>query len=133
MPQYTSSQNLYEILQTLFEEMRVQTPNPVDTLASNPIVIRFKIKQPEAELWINARRRPVQIHYGDSLKIRPELDILLKGDTLHRILMDELSLKKAVASGEMRVAGPVWKTFPLAEIFRQGQSIYPRILQKRND
>jgi hypothetical protein len=31
----------------------------------------------------------------------------------------------------MKVKGPIWKTFPLAELFERGQEIYPEILKEQ--
>jgi hypothetical protein len=31
----------------------------------------------------------------------------------------------------MKVKGPVWKTFALAELFERGQDIYPDILREQ--
>jgi hypothetical protein len=52
-------------------------------------------------------------------------------DILHQILLDQLSLKKAVANRQLKVIGPIWKTTPLAEILEQGRQLYPSILHER--
>jgi hypothetical protein len=128
MPYYPDSQSLYATMQLLFATMRQQQPNPVDSLVDNKISIRFKFTEPEAEIGINARKNPVQVTFGEPMKIRPELDVQLDAETLHQILKDELSLSKAVGDRRMKVLGPVWKTFPLKNILDQGRYLYPRLL-----
>lgn len=131
MPYFQNSEDFYSTMNILFTRMRDHQPNPVDTLVDNKIHIRLKVQQPTAEITINARRKPVQVNFGNSAKERPELDIELAADTLHAILLDELSLKKAIADRQIKVFGPVWKTLPLADIFHQGRQLYPQILSER--
>ncbi len=131
MPFFQNSDDFYSTMNSLFTRMRDHQPNPVDTLVENKIYICLKVQQPTAEITINARKNPVQVNFGNSSKDRPELNIELAADTLHAILLDELSLKKAIADRQIKVNGPVWKTLPLAEIFHQGRQIYPQILSER--
>lgn len=128
MPYYQDAQSLYESMKLFFEKMREQQPNPVDALVNNKISIRLKFSQPPAEIGINARKNPVQVTFGEPMKIRPELDVHLDAETLHQILKDELSLSKAVADRRMKVLGPFWKTFPLKEILDQGRNLYPQLI-----
>lgn len=129
MPYYHDAQSLYQTMGQLFKQMREQQPNPVDALVQNKISIRFQFTQPEAEIGINARKNPVQVTFGEPMKIRPELNIQLDAETLHQILIDELTLSKAVADRRMKVMGPIWKTFTLKEILDQGRSLYPQLLE----
>ena len=41
----------------------------------------------------------------------------------------ELSLKKAMGNGLLKVRGPVWKVTVLADVFYRGRAIYPQILK----
>jgi hypothetical protein len=62
--------------------------------------------------------------------LRPQLDVELTADSLHRILLKELSLRKALGSGAMKVRGPVWRTVALEEILHHGQDLYPQVLHE---
>jgi hypothetical protein len=131
MPYFETSDEFYATMRLLFERIRDQQPNPVDTLVENKTHIHLKVNRPTAEITINARRQPVEVSFGNSAKGRPELNIELDADTLHAILLDELSLKKAIANRQVKVIGPAWKTLPLADIFYNGRMIYPQILNER--
>ena len=52
-------------------------------------------------------------------------------DTLHLILLGELSLTKAIGSKQVVPTGPVWKTMALADLFRHAKTVYPEILHKQ--
>jgi hypothetical protein len=58
-----------------------------------------------AEVTIDARKRPLHIVYGPN-GLRPELDVALAADTLHRILLGQLSLRKALGRKAVRPRGP---------------------------
>jgi hypothetical protein len=128
MPFYANAESLYAVLQTLFEHLRQDASNPVDALVASRLVVRFDLDDPAASITINGRRQPVQVTYGNS-PVRPVLDVQMSADTLHRVLLDEISLKKALADRTLKVRGPVWKTGSMAEILRQGRAYYPQVLR----
>lgn len=134
MPFYADSEQFYAMLRQLFARVREDTPNPVDALLSARLAIRLQMSQPPAAVTIDGRRRPVQLAYGDDSPLarqRADLEVELTADTLHQILLDQLSLKKALANRQLKVRGPVWRTKPLAEILDQGKKHYPQILREQ--
>lgn len=131
MPVYASSETLYKNLQTLFEALRAQTPSPVEAMANARLLLRLKIAEPTAEVTFDGRLHPVKIYYGNGHNLRPELDVSLNADTLHKILLNELSLKKAVATRQVKVLGPVWKTNSLGLVLEQGRALYPQIFAQQ--
>ncbi len=134
MPFYASSDQFYATLRQLFERVREDTPNPVDALLSARLAIRLHLSQPQAAITIDGRRRPVEIAYGNSSPLsrqRADLEAELSADTLHQILLDELTLMKAIGNRQLKVRGPIWRTKPLAEILDQGKKHYPQILREQ--
>ena len=92
------------------------------------LIIRLRMTDPPAEVLINGRKDLPQIFYG-STTLRPDLDIELPAEIFHRIMLAELPLGRALASGQMKVRGPIWKSFVLQEIFQSGQREYPQVLK----
>lgn len=131
MAVFSSSSQLYNLLQQLFNKIK-EDPNAVRSVASSRIVIRLQISAPAAVVTIDGRGNPVKVDYGPASS-RPDLEVSLSADSLHQILLGELSLRKAVAGGQMKVKGPFWKTFALQEILRQGQALYPAIYRAASD
>jgi len=129
MPYYDDSGHLLRNLKSLFERIRIEEPEATRAVSDSRLIIRLKFSSPQAEIVINGRHNPVQVYYNSG-SLRPDLDISLPADALHKILLAELSLKKALASGQMSVRGPVFKTFALEDIFRKGQALYPQILRE---
>jgi putative sterol carrier protein len=128
MSVYPNSQALYTNLEVLFSTLQAQEPQAVEALARSRLAIRIRLSEPAALVAINGRAHPVEIKYGVD-GMRPDLDIELSADSLHAILMGELSLKRALASGAMRVRGPVWKTSARGRILKRGKLLDTQILK----
>lgn len=130
MPIYKSSDQLYTCAEAFFNRLRQTYPQAENAVKKAKLLIHISCIGPDVEFLINGRRDPVEITYGSS-RIRPEVEVTMSSDTLHKILLGTLSLPKAVTSKAMKVKGPVWKTFALAELFERGQEIYPDILKEQ--
>jgi hypothetical protein len=130
MPIYQNTQQLYTCAQQLFDRIQRDDPEAARPLLASRLVIRLKVAEPTGEIVINGRSRPITTHFGNS-PTRPDLDIELAGDTLHQILLGQLAIAKALGSRQLKAKGPVWKAAVLADLFRQGQSIYPEILREQ--
>ena len=129
MTYYDSTDQLIRHLKSLFNRLRIEEPEATRAVTSSRLIIRLNLRSPQAEILINGRYDPAQVSFQPGT-LRPDLDISLPADTLHQILLAELPLKKALASGQMTVRGPINKTFALEDIFRKGQALYPQILRE---
>lgn len=127
---FTDANQIYTTMQMLFEQLRHENPNPIDTLVASHLSIRLKLTNPAAQILINGKKRPVEVSYGLT-NGRVDLEIEMTADHLHQILLDEYSIKKGFANGELKVRGPVWKTLAFADIFMKGRTYYPQVLQKQ--
>lgn len=130
MPFFADSEQLYAVAKDLLTCVQEEIPSASDGITNAHLVIRLETTAPTAEFTLNGRKRPVEVTYGPT-RLRPTLDIELAADTLHSILLDELSLKAALADGGLKVRGPVWKVTALADLFYGGQKVYPQVLQNQ--
>jgi hypothetical protein len=124
---FADTNQFYECTRLLFDRIQEQEPDAADAILASHLVIRLRCSGPDAEFTINGLKRPLQTAFGPS-RIRPTLNVELAADTLHGIMLGELSLKTALARGLLKVHGPVWKTRALAELFYRGQRLYPAVL-----
>jgi putative sterol carrier protein len=125
---FNSSDQFYRCAEALFERVQQENPDAASSIEENKLLIRFRCSDPETVIMINGRRRPVTFSFGEN-RIRPEVDISMKVDTLHKILLGDLSLPNALARRKLKVKGPVWKVVPVADLFIQCQAYYPQILK----
>lgn len=127
MAVYTDSEEFYKVFKLLFQRMQQQGPQATEKVAKARLSIRFKVSNPEVEILIDGRRKPVEVHYGSNTT-RPDLNVELTADAFHDILLGELRLRKALGSGKMKVQGPVLKTFVLEDVLHSAQALYPQVL-----
>ena len=124
---FADADQLYAVAQQLLSRVQEEKPHSAEGITRSRLVVRLRTTGPPTEFTLNGRQRPLEIIYGPA-GLRPTLDIELSADTLHRILMDELPLRRALGNGALRVHGPVWHVVPLADLFHQGREIYPQVL-----
>ncbi len=132
MPFYSNAETLYQILKTTFTRVEKESPDHLDglhTLMASKLVLRLKCTAPAAEITLNGRERKFHATYGPS-PLRADLTIELTSDTLHQIMLDELSIKKAYGSGRIRVQGPVWKLKVLADFIQAARQHYPLVVRR---
>ncbi|MEJ2749010.1 MAG: SCP2 sterol-binding domain-containing protein [Anaerolineae bacterium] len=131
MPFYATADQLYASLQVLFARIEAEQPQAAEMMLRSRLSFRFRCSDPAAVLVIDARQRPLHITYGSYNTIKPDLDVTLSTDTLHAILLGQLTLTKALGSKRLVPAGPIWKTKALAELFQQAKTIYPQVLAEQ--
>ena len=129
MPFYSDTELLYSATRALFARISQSDSHAADGILKARMVIRMCMSDPEGELVLDARQPPLKTSFGPTT-LRPELDIQMAADTLHRILLGELALGKAFSGGLLMVKGPILKTLPLADLFHQGQRYYPDVLRE---
>jgi alkyl sulfatase BDS1-like metallo-beta-lactamase superfamily hydrolase len=129
MPFFASSDQLYQCFKALIARIEAEHADATAAMLKSGLSFRFRFSEPEAELTIDARQRPLQIVYGPSSQ-KADLQVVLTADTLHAILLGNLSLKKAIGSRQVVPKGPVWKTTVLSDLFTQAQTIYPDLLRE---
>jgi len=129
MPFYSDTELLYSATRVLFARISQGDSHAADGVLKARMVIRMRTSDPEGELVLDGRQPPLKTSFG-STTLRPELDIQMAADTLHRILLGELALGKAFSGGLLKIKGPILKTLPLADLFHQGQRYYPDVLRE---
>ena len=130
MAVYTDTEQLYRYVQALRARIAEKDPGAADAILASNMVIRMCCTEPDAEITINGRRRPLETTFGPR-RLRPTLEIDLSADTLHAIMLGDLKIRKAVADGLLTARGTVWKAGALADLFRQGQELYREVLHEQ--
>jgi len=126
MPAFAHADALYACLRPMFARISSDAPAAYDGLLKSRLQVKFRLTAPAAEVLIDGRQRPVMVTYGPAVG-RPDLEAELAADTLHQILLDALSIKKAMANGQIRVRGPAWKLSVVIDVIKAGRRFYPDI------
>lgn len=127
MPFYAKAETLNACLQTLFGRLQAEKPEALKGVATSKLLLHLKTSAPVAEVWLNGKAKTFAVTYGPS-KDRADLDVEMAADVLHQILLDELSMKKAMGNGQIKVKGPVWKMQVVIDIIKAGRGLYPGVL-----
>ncbi|MBK9053969.1 MAG: SCP2 sterol-binding domain-containing protein [Chloroflexi bacterium] len=127
---YGNTEQFYTCARQLFARIEQDDPTAAAALLNSRLIIRLQMSNPSGEILISGREQTAVVHFGRN-SLKPDLDIGLSGDTLHAILLGQLTLTKALGSGKLTVKGPIWKATILADLFRQSQTIYPQILREQ--
>ena len=126
MTVFVNSDHLYANLKEVFNQVG-QDSQAVEAVAATNMIFRLRLTSPNADVTLNCRKKPIKILYGRNSLI-PDLVVEMEADTLHQILLGELPLGKASASGRLRMRGPFWNVKDLEPIFHSCQRIYPAML-----
>jgi hypothetical protein len=127
---YEDSATFYACTRMLFQRVQERSPNAGEVLERMGLLVRFACTDPPAAILLDGRSRPANFYFGRN-EVRPDLDIILSADTLHRILLGELSLTRALASRALTARGPVARIVALAPLFLQLQAVYPQVLREQ--
>ncbi len=130
MPVFSDSNQFYDCLQTLFDRVELAQPQAAEALLRSKLAIRFVTEEPAGVVVMDARKRPFQITYGVN-SVKPDVDIALNADILHKILLGDLSITKAMGRRALVAKGPIWKTKALADLFYEARRIYPQVLAEK--
>jgi hypothetical protein len=128
MATYKNSEQFYSTMRSLFDRVQEEKPDAAEDVKKSKLILRFSCQDPEAIILINGRRNDETVIFGQN-KIRPEVDVLLKTDSLHNILLGDLGLARALASKDLKLRGPARKALALTDLFHECQTIYPEILR----
>lgn len=127
---YSSSEQFYGCARALFERLLTGNPKVAEPVEKARLLMLFRCSEPTVTFLINGRRRPASAEFG-SIKIRPEIHADLSVDTLHLILLGDLTVQKAISMNSLKVRGSIWKLTALADLFRECQSVYPEVLKQQ--
>jgi hypothetical protein len=129
MAVFSSSEQAYAVMKALLDRIKEKDPKAAQRLANSRLILRLRLRQPEAEITINSRHNPLEFEYGKST-LRPDLDLEISADALHYILTGQLRFSKVLGSGQLKLHGPVWRAFVLEDLLKHLQSLYPVVLRE---
>lgn len=131
MSQIYASRDEFEARFTqLFDRIETDDPDGMDELVEQQMVIRFRIKSPAVELWIDGRSKPVTTSF-DRLSLDATLTAELTANSLHELLMGSLGLAQALLFRKLKVNGSKSKAMKLEGLLHSMQAVYPGLVDGR--
>ena len=124
MPVYKSADSLQTTLQILYEAVQATKPELNQRLKG--MVIHVSLSHPTLDVWIDGTQQPYEVVFG-AFEKSPHLYVELSADSLHKIFLNQLSLRKAIGAKLLHVRGNFLKLGGLVPLFLQAQKLYPKV------
>jgi putative sterol carrier protein len=102
----------------------------MDALVGQQMVIRFVIRSPDSEIWVDGRSRPVATTFGPS-DLEATLTASLSADSMHELLLGTLPLGRALMFRKLKVSGSTTKAMRLEDLLHACQRVYPDLAEER--
>ncbi len=120
---YASSAELEAMFTTLFDQIAVEDPDGMDDLVEQQLVIRFRLRKPDVDLWIDGRSAPVETSFGTK-GLDATLTAEMSSDSMHELLLGTLGLAKALLFRTIKVQGSKSKAMKLESLLHTMQAAY---------
>jgi putative sterol carrier protein len=98
----------------------------LDELVAMQMVINFRLQNPDADIWVDGRSRPVGSAFAP-LGVDATLTARLSAASMHRLLLGTLPLGKALLLRKLKVSGSKSKAMQLEPLLHACQAVYPSI------
>ena len=108
---YADSEQLEQVYTTMFDA--VADDDSMDTLVDAQMVINFRLNDPDADIWVDGRSRPVTTTFEPIDGVTGILTAKLSADSMHELLLGTLPLGKALLFRKLKVSGSKSKAMGL--------------------
>lgn len=125
---YSDAAQLIDVYAAMFD--RVADDDSIDELVEQNMVINFRLHDPEADIWVDGRSRPVVTTF-QPIDVDATLTATLGADSMHELLLGTLPLGKALLFRKLKVSGSKSQAMKLESLLHACQSAYPDIAAER--
>jgi putative sterol carrier protein len=122
---YADAEQLERVYTTMFDA--VADDDSMDTLVDAQMVINFRLDDPDADIWVDGRTRPVVTTFEPIDGVAPTLTATLSADSMHELLLGTLPLGRALLFRKLKVSGSKSKAMGLEPLLHACQAVYPGI------
>jgi pyruvate/2-oxoglutarate/acetoin dehydrogenase E1 component/TPP-dependent pyruvate/acetoin dehydrogenase alpha subunit len=127
MPVFRDRAELYAVLDAFFGRLMAR-PDIADALVAGRFVLRFRYREPEGQVTIDLRDKPVRWVFGDT-DLSPDLELIQSGDVANDFWLGRLNVPAAIATRRVVARGPVSKALALLPAVKPAFPIYAATLR----
>ncbi len=125
---YADADQLIEVYTEMFDG--VADDASIDDLVDQQMVINFRLHDPDVDIWVDGRSRPVVTTF-ESIDAEATLTASLSADSMHELLLGTLPLGKALLFRKLKVSGSKSRAMKLESLLHACQARYPDIAAER--
>ena len=119
---YESAEQFEALFTKMFEQ--IASDPGMDALVAEQMVIRFRLREPDTELWVDGRSKPVATSFGPQ-----DLDATLTADltanSMHELLLGSLPLGRPMLFRKLKMQGSKSKAIKFESLLHAMQAVYP--------
>ena len=127
---YQDADQLTAVYTAMFDA--VADDDSIDELVEQRMVINFRLHDPDADIWVDGRERPVVTTF-EPIDIDASLTANLSADAMHELLLGTLPLGKALLFRKLKGSGSKSKAMKLESLQHACQADYPDIAAEQLD
>ena len=127
---YRDADQLTEVYTAMFGA--VADDDSIDDLVEQRMVINFRLHDPDVDIWVDGRSRPVVTTF-EPIDVDASLTAKLSADAMHELLLGTLPLGKALLFRKLKVSGSKSKAMKLESLLHACQAVYPDIAAEQLD
>ena len=127
---YDSAEQFEGLFGRMFDD--IADADGMDTLVEQRMVIRFRLRDPDVDLWVDGRARPVTTSFI-ALDLEPTLTAKLSTDSMHELLLGTLPLGRALLFRKLKVGGSKSQAMKLESVLHAMQAVYPGLAAEMLD
>ena len=124
---YASADDFERLFTRMFDD--IADDDGMATLVEQQMVIRFRLRDPDVDLWVDGRSRPVTTAFAP-LDEEPTLTARLSTDSMHDLLLGTLPLGRAMLFRKLKVSGSTTQAMKLEPLLHAMQAVYPRLVDE---
>ncbi len=125
MPVFESTEKMYEVLGSLFENLMANEEVLVKFLDAK-MTILFNIEKPTGQIWLDPEKGVV-CGPSDS---KPTITMTLSGDSCHQFWLKQLKLPVALATRKIKSKGSLPKVLKMLPLLGPAYDAYPDVAKK---
>ena len=125
---FTGSDQLEAVFSEMFDQ--VADDDSMDDLVGQQMVINFRLHDPDADIWVDGRTRPVVTTF-EPIGVDATLTATLSADSMHELVLGTLPLGRALMFRKLKVSGSKSRAMKLESLLHACQSVYPAIADER--
>lgn len=126
MAVFNSTEELYEVMEGLWNWIKTNPEISTELLKSN-LIVRFVYKNPDGSLTIDGSDgQELRVTSGDC-ELKPDVIMQMQSDLAHQFWLGKVNVPVALISGKIVSKGPVNKALALLPVVKPAWQIYPSI------
>lgn len=127
---YASADDFQALFTQMFDRIESDDPDAMDELVEQAMVVRFRLRSPDVELWVDGRSKPVVASFG-AQDLDASFTASMSTNDMHDLLLGKLGLAKALLFRKVKVQGSQSKAMKLEDLLHAMQAVYPGMVAER--